>query len=82
MNLRKRNIRVATIFEPDGRIRPVWFAWNREKRTVIETTYTWEERRGEARLYHFAVRDAGGLYELVYDATDQSWCLAGLDATP
>jgi hypothetical protein len=82
MKVREQNIRVATVFEPGGTIRPVWFSWNREKHTVLETTYAWEGKRGAARLFHFAVRDSGGMYELVYDSSNQTWCLEGLEAQP
>ncbi len=82
MRIRERNIRVATVFEPGGKIRPVWFAWNREKHTILETTYSWEGRRGTARLLYFAVRDTGGTYELTYDTSDQSWCLEAVEAAP
>jgi hypothetical protein len=82
MRFREQNIRVATVFEPGGKIRPVWFAWKREKHTILETTYAWEGRRGAARLLHFAVRDPGGMYELTYDTSDLTWCLEGLEPTP
>ncbi len=82
MMVREQNIRVATVFEPGGKVRPVWFAWKREKHTILETTYTWEGRRGSAKLLHFSVRDEGGLYELAYDTGDQSWCLERLEPAP
>lgn len=82
MKVREQNIRVATVFEPGGKVRPVWFAWKREKHTILETTYTWEGRRGSARLLHFSVRDQGGMFELIYDTSNQTWCLEGLEAAP
>ncbi|HEY5976008.1 MAG TPA: hypothetical protein VIU41_14845 [Geobacteraceae bacterium] len=82
MKVQAHNIRVATVFEPGGKIRPVWFDWQRRKHTIIETTYTWEGRKGTNRLLHFSVRDDGGIFELTYDTVEQTWCLEGLEATP
>jgi hypothetical protein len=82
MKIRDQNIRVATVFEPGGKIRPVWFDWKRQKHTILETTYAWEGKKGGDRLLHFAVRDQGGMYELTYDTSDQTWCLEGLETGP
>ena len=51
------SIRVAAIFGPGNRLRPVWFDWNRKKHTVTEVTYTWKDKEGDATLLHFAVSD-------------------------
>jgi hypothetical protein len=69
-------IRVAVIFGPGDRVRPVWFDWGCRKYEVQEVTYTWRERVGEACLFHFAVSDGASLFELVYDAAGQRWSLA------
>jgi hypothetical protein len=70
---------VAVVFGPGSSIRPVWFDWHNRKHAVLETTYTWDDRKGNARRLHFAVRDEGGLYELIYNTEDQTWCLEGLE---
>jgi hypothetical protein len=80
MKSREQNIRVATVFEPGGKIRPVWFDRKRQRHTIIETTYAWEGIKGGSRLLYFAVRDQGGVYELAYDTSDQTWCLEELEA--
>jgi hypothetical protein len=72
-------IRVAAIFTPGRKIRPVWFDWKRKKHTVLETTYTWLEKTGDTVLLHFAVADGEALYELVYDTREQSWMLNGVE---
>ena len=72
----KESIRVAVIFGPGNRVRPVWFDWGNRKHEVREITYTWRERAGESFLFHFAVTDGASLFELVYDATGQRWELA------
>jgi hypothetical protein len=74
------NIRVAAVFGPGNRLRPVWFDWKRKKHTVTEVTYTWKDRVGDVTLLHFAVSDGTGLYELTYDTTCQIWTLAALEA--
>jgi hypothetical protein len=72
-------IRVAVVFGPDGTIRPVWFDWHNRKHAVLETTIIWNDLKGNARRLHFAVRDEGGLYELIYNTGDQTWSLEGLE---
>lgn len=73
-------VRVAVIFTPGRLIRPVWFEWNRKKHTVTETTYSWQDKSGDATLLHYAVADGEALYELVYNTRDQSWTLNGMEA--
>lgn len=76
----RASIRVAAVFEPGGRIRPVWFDWRRRKHTIIETTYYWEGKAGEDTLLYFSVSDGTGLYELVYNTVQRSWTLNGAEA--
>ncbi len=76
----RKNIRVATIFEPGRGIRPVWFEWNHQRHLVKETTYSWKGKKGEAALLHFAVTDEANLFELTYNTADQSWTLEGVEA--
>ena len=75
----REQVRVAAIFAPGRKIRPVWFDWKRRKHTVLETTYTWLEKSGDTVLLHFAVADGEALYELVYDTREQSWMLHGVE---
>lgn len=76
-----RNIRVATIFEQGGTIRPVWFEWNRQRYQVRQTTYRWSEASGRATILHFAVSDDANLFELAYNTLDHTWSLSSSDAT-
>lgn len=75
----REQIRVAVIFGPGNRVAPVWFDWRRRKHTVKEVTYTWQERRGEATILHFAVFDGADLFELAYNADSQLWALTAMD---
>ncbi|GAM09388.1 hypothetical protein OR1_01666 [Geobacter sp. OR-1] len=72
-------IRVAVIHGPGNRLRPVWFDWKREKHTVREVTYHWQQRDGNDLLLHYAVTDGATLYELVYNATEQVWLLENVE---
>ena len=75
----KEPIRVAVVFGPGRTIKPVWFDWKNRKHSVLETTYTWSDLKGNGKRLHFSVRDDGGLFELTYDTTDQTWELSGFE---
>ena len=68
-------IRIAVIYEPGKRIRPVWFELNRKQHKVVETTYHWQDKIGEARYLHYTVTDGEVLYELIFNPLDQSWTI-------
>ena len=72
-------VRIAVVFEPGKKARPVWFELNRRQHKVTETTYHWKEQVGAATLLHFAVTDGDSLYELIYNSQDQSWLLNGIE---
>lgn len=73
-------IRVAVIFGPGDRFRPVWFDWRRRKYEVRHVTSRWEERQGATILFHFAVSDGATLFELTYNTTTHAWRLATVEA--
>jgi hypothetical protein len=75
----KEQIRVALIFGPGSKIRPVWFDRQGRKYPIKEVTYTWQERQGEATILHFAVSDGSDLYELSYNTASQLWALSAED---
>lgn len=75
----RENIRVAVIFGPGNKMRPVWFDWRRRKYEVLEVTYTWHERQGEATILHFAVSDGVNLFELAWNSARGAWSLAAVD---
>jgi len=68
-------IRIAVIYEPGKRIRPVWFELNRKQHKVVETTYHWRDKIGEAHSLHYTVTDGEVLYELIFNPHDQTWTL-------
>ena len=75
----KEPLRVAVVFGPGRSMKPVWFDWHNRKHAVLETTYTWTDLKGSAKRLHFAVRDVGGLHELIYDTAEQTWELSWLE---
>ncbi|MBI1921813.1 MAG: hypothetical protein HYS23_12125 [Geobacter sp.] len=75
----REDIRVAAIFGPGSRIKPVWFDWRRRKYEIREVTYAWQEREGEATLLHFAVSDGANLFELTWNSASRVWSLAAVE---
>jgi len=73
-------VRVAVIFEPGKRMRPVWFDRKHRKHVVKETTYSWQDRVGDKPMQHFTVTDGEGLFELVYNILDGTWMLVNRQA--
>ena len=75
-------VRVAAIFEPGRRVRPVWFERNRRQHRIVEITYSWTVREGTVPLSCFAVSDGEALFELIYNPSEAGWMLAARQATP
>ena len=73
-------IRVAVVFGPGTKIRPVWFDVNRKQHTICRITNSWQDKKGETVFMHFHVTDDGALYELVYNMTDATWKLKQIEA--
>lgn len=69
-------IRVAVVFGPENRVKPVWFELNHRKHEVRETTYHWRSSSGNTPLMHYAVTDGEALYELIYNCRDNTWSIA------
>ncbi len=69
-------VRIAVVFQPGTKARPVWFELNRKQHKIVRTTYFWKDRVGDAPLLHFAVvTEEDALYELVFNSLDQSWMI-------
>ena len=68
-------VRIAVVFEPGKKARPVWFELNRQQHKVTETTYHWKDSIGNTQLLHYAVTDGEALYELVFNLSGQSWTI-------
>lgn len=69
-------VRIAVVFQPGIKAKPVWFELNRKQHKIARTTYHWKDRIGDTHLLHWAVvTEDEALYELVFNAVDQSWVL-------
>ena len=75
MMLRGDPIRIAVIYEPGKRVKPVWFELNHKQHKVVETTYHWRDKIGDAHYLHYTVTDGDVLYELIFNPLDQIWTL-------
>lgn len=70
------SVRIAVVFQPGAKAKPVWFELNRKQYKIARTTYYWKDRIGDAPLLHWAViTEDEALYELVFNALDQTWKL-------
>lgn len=71
-------VRIAVVFQPGTKAKPIWFEMNRKQYKIARTTYYWKDRVGDTPLLHFAVvteEPEQALYEIVFNAHDQSWML-------
>ena len=69
-------VSIAVVFEPGKKAQPLMFMLNSRKHKIARTTYYWKDRVGDALLLHWAVvTEDDSLYELVFNALDQSWML-------
>lgn len=69
-------IRVAVIFLPGGKIKPVWFDRQGIKYEIKEICSVWSSREGAAKIIHFSVNDGCDTYELKYNSSDYNWSLS------
>lgn len=69
-------VKVGAIFEAGGKLKPVWFAYNGRQLAIERVTYSWLERDGAAKVYHFAVKVGATIYELTFEAAEFRWRLA------
>jgi len=70
-------VRIAVVFQPDKKAKPVWFEMNNRQYKIKETTYYSRDRVGDVPLLHFAVvtEESGDLFELIYNTSDLTWML-------
>ena len=72
-------VKVAAIFAPGCKVKPVWFEWRRQKHAVVQLSYFWQDCLGNATRLHFAVSDGSNLFELMFDTSNQNWTLEGIE---
>ncbi len=80
MQVKSTEIRVAVVFGPGMKIKPVWFDINRKQHAITQITNSWKDRKGETAFLHFHVTDDGALYELVCNMSDLTWRLEQIEA--
>jgi hypothetical protein len=68
-------VTVGAVFGQKSLIRPIWFLWRKREYRIAKITYTWMDREGQAKRYHFAVTDGGNLFELCYHTEKLTWQL-------
>lgn len=75
--LQGKPVRIAVVFEPGKKAKPVWFEIDRKQHKIARTTYFWKDRVGDVPLLHFAVvaEESGDLYEIIYNTHDLSWMI-------
>jgi hypothetical protein len=69
-------VRIAIVYYPGAKAKPIWFELDRKQHKIARTTYYWKDRVGDAPLLHWAVvTEEDALYELVFNAIEQTWML-------
>lgn len=72
-------IRVGVVFEPQGRLRPLWFVWQGRRHIIRQVTYTWGQREGIDLVQNFAVTDGANLYQISYSRDAMAWRLVAVE---
>jgi hypothetical protein len=73
------NVKVAAVFTPGCKVKPVWFEWHRQKHTITAISYFWTDSLGSATRLHFAVSNGCNLFELSFDSATHNWTLEGVE---
>ena len=69
-------VKVAVVFEPDRKIRPVWFeVLGRERVQVGEICGIWYHTQGSARIINFDLWDGRERCQLVYNTQELTWSI-------
>jgi len=64
----EKKVKVAVVFEPDMKIRPVWFeVLGKERVQVGEICGVWYHNEGSAKIINFDVWDGRERCQLVYN---------------
>jgi len=68
-------VSVMAAFGEETRFRPVKFKWANRVIVVKTITYSWTNRVGQSKIYHFSVTDGKTLYELSFNTGSLLWVL-------
>gem|GEM_PF-2496023 len=73
-------IRVATVFDAGGTIRPIWFEQIEHPAEgrifVTKVNMTWSHHVGSAKIICFAVTAGDHNYTLIFDTEELTWSLS------
>lgn len=79
-------MRVATVFDTRGTIRPIWFEqidYPAEGRIfVTKVNMTWSYQVGSAKNIAFAVTAGDRNYTLIFDTEELIWSLSLVETVP
>jgi len=79
-------IRVATVFDTGGAIRPIWFEqidYPAQGRIfVTKVNMTWSYQVGSAKNIAFAVTAGDQNYTLIFDTEELTWSLSLVETVP
>jgi len=79
-------IRVATVFDTGGTIRPIWFeqieAPAEGRIFVTKVNMIWSYLVGSAKNIAFAVTASDHNYTLIFDTEDLTWSLSLVETVP
>lgn len=70
-------IDVAAIFK-NGLINPTCFVWKKRKYNINQTTYTWQEKKGDEVFHYFSVTDGISLYHICLNSKFMNWRLCSV----
>ena len=69
----------VTVLFGGGRMKPLRFSWRGITYSIREVTFRWKDRKGRARIYHFAVSDGSNAFQLGYHSEHLTWELEAVD---
>lgn len=67
-------IEVGAVFGKN-KVNPKWFVWKTRKYAIKETTFTWQDRQGEANMMFFSVTSGATLFEISFNQKTLAWRL-------
>ncbi|QWR77663.1 hypothetical protein [Candidatus Magnetomonas plexicatena] len=73
-------IAVLATFGGERKLKPLKFKWSNNTVEIKEITYFWQDREGDARVYHFSVTDGCAVYELSFNSLSIVWTLEKVEA--
>ena len=70
---------MAAFFTEGKKFKPLKFKWSTRVISVENITYSWTDRIGHDKIYHFSVTDGRTFYELSFNSGSLLWFLEKVD---